>query len=134
MNAKFGALFCCLLFGIAGCSSSSTSGFGSNSGSPSAAGGKIVGKWVPEGEGKVPDVSFIEFTTDGKVVINLSLKGKVHSKEVGTYKLEGDKLTFMGKKPDGTADNETNTVKSLTDDDMVFVDPKGKEVKFKRVK
>lgn len=82
----------------------------------------------------MPDVSFIEFTTDGKVVINLSLKGKVHSKEVGTYKLEGDKLTFMGNKPDGTADNETNTVKSLTDDDMVFVDPKGKEVKFKRVK
>ena len=134
MNVKFGSMLCCLIIAIAGCSSTSTTG--SSGGSPDGGGGaKIVGKWIMQGdEAKMmPDGTYMEFTADGKVTMNMNLQGKMKSDDIGTYKVDGDKLTMTAKKG-GKDDTETDTIKSLTDDELVIVDPKGKEAKFKRMK
>ncbi|MCE9530391.1 MAG: lipocalin family protein, partial [Planctomycetes bacterium] len=92
---------------------------------------KIVGTWsVTKGE-EVPPGTTIEFTKEGKLVFKLTLNGKEVKLE-GTYKIEKDKLTVSMKTPDGKDDTETDTIKTLTADAMVLVDPKGKEVEFKK--
>lgn len=95
----------------------------------------ITGKWAPVGESAAifPEGSFIEFTSDGAISLTLSLNGKPQMIFVGTYKIEGNKIHLSAKKG-GKEDNETNTIKLLTADEMVLVDPKGKEEKFKRLK
>jgi uncharacterized protein (TIGR03066 family) len=133
MKARFGAMMCGLMVAIAGCSSSSTTAPGG--GGDSKGGATVVGKWTPEGEGAqtLPPGSFMEFTADGKIVMNLKLMDKVQTMDMGTYKVEGDKIHFSTKK--GTKEEkETNTIKSLTADEMVLIDPKGKEEHWKRMK
>jgi uncharacterized protein (TIGR03066 family) len=94
---------------------------------------KIVGQWkIIKGE-EVPAGTMIEFTKTGKVVFHIDLNGKSMSIEVGDYKIDGDKLTLTAKKGEKD-DTEVNTIKSLTDDKLVLVDPKKKEVELERVK
>ena len=135
------ALSLCVCYALiaAGCSSSSTSGGNSGASSPAAnnqGGGdnskNLLGKWEPDGKSEMPPGSSIEFSADGKIMIHLNANGKQMSLPAGTYKLEGDKVTL--KKDGPKPDTEVNTIKSLTNDSLILVDPKGKEEKFKRVK
>jgi uncharacterized protein (TIGR03066 family) len=135
MSVKFGSMLCCLMIGITGCSSSNTTApSGSGSGAPGPSGGaSVVGKWLAQDEVSLPDGSYVEFTGDGKVVAGVMLQGKAERREIGTYKVEGDKITMMAKKK-GKDDTQTNTIKTLNADKLVLVDPKGEETVFKRSK
>lgn len=133
MHTRLAALLGCFMIVVAGCSSSTTTGPGGGSPDGGGGGNSVVGKWVPQ-EGGMPEGSYMEFTADGKITMNMNLKGNMQSMPIGTYKVEGDKMHLSKKDGKGKDDNETNTIKSVTAEEMVLVDPKGKEEKFKRVK
>lgn len=91
----------------------------------------IVGTWkVTRGD---PMGGVIEFTSSGKVVVHGMSGGKSKSQEIGSYRVEGDKLVLLAMK-DGKADNETETIKSLTANRMILVDTANMETEFERVK
>ncbi len=95
---------------------------------------KLAGKWeLVKGEGPPPG-TVIEFTADQKVVLHLDKGGKSVAVPIGTYKVDGDKVTLMAKKKDGKDDNETNTITTLTDTRLVLVDSDKKVTEFKRQK
>ena len=112
---------------LAGCGSSSSTGSG---GGPGGGGSKIVGIWEPS-EGELRGMA-MEFTSAGKIVMHMGNDGK-KSMEMGTYKVEGDKMT-LSRKEGEKEDSETWTIKSLSDDELVTVDKRGKESKMKRRK
>lgn len=92
---------------------------------------KLVGKWTPKDEAKTGKV-FIEFTKDGKVVVN----GKIGDNEIkfdGTYKLEGNKLSLTMKKGD-MSKSATMTLSKLTDTELEGEDESGKKETLLRVK
>jgi uncharacterized protein (TIGR03066 family) len=95
---------------------------------------KIVGHWVAvkADEKGLPKGAKVEFTKDGKLKIHVEVGGKSFDIE-GTYKVKGNKLytkaTFMGETKE-----DTDTIKSLSDDRLVTVDSKGVVVEFQRVK
>lgn len=92
---------------------------------------KLVGKWEPAAP-KKGESMVMEFTKDGK----LTVTGKMNDKDVkieGTYKLDGDKLSFALKFMDIEI-KETVTLTKLTDDEMAGKDKDGKEESFKKVK
>ena len=97
--------------------------------------GKFVGKWelTKSGDEGAPKGAIVEFTKDNKVSITLDFNGKEFKME-GTYKVDGDKITVKLKTPDGKDEEDTDTIKSLTDDMIVLVDKKGKETEFKKKK
>ena len=92
---------------------------------------KLVGKW--EWKEKVPDVSaLIEFTKDGKLIFSIGPKGK-EIKVEGTYKVDGNKLTYtmpVDKKDQST----TLTITKLTDTELMSKDETGKEETLVRIK
>lgn len=92
---------------------------------------KLVGTWAPvnpkKGEGMT-----LEFSKDGKLTVTGAAEGKDLKLE-GTYKLEGDKLTFAIKFMD-TEIKDTVTLTKLTDEEMSGKDKDGKEESFKKVK
>jgi uncharacterized protein (TIGR03066 family) len=90
-------------------------------------GKKLVGKWEPS-EAKADPKIVIEFTKDGKLNF---LAGK-DVKYAGTYKLDGNKLSFTIK----AGENEVTkmvTVLKLTDDIMEAEGEMGKKT-MKRIK
>ena len=89
----------------------------------------LLGKWQPkEAEGK--DFT-VEFLKDGKLAFVAKL-GEKELKLDGTYKLEGDKLSF--KLSFGGEDKEeVRTVHSLTKTELVSSDSKGKKDTLVRV-
>lgn len=92
---------------------------------------KLIGKWEPKAPKKGENM-VMEFTKDGKLI----LAGEGGGKDVkieGTYKLEGDKLSFKMKFGDTTVE-ETVTITKLTDDELEGKDKDGKSEAFKRVK
>jgi uncharacterized protein (TIGR03066 family) len=103
---------------------------------------KIVGTWeVTKSAGGLPPQATVQFTKDGKLKISVTVQGLTKdNKKVnqtvtieGTYKVEGDKLSIAMKQ--GAKENkETMTIKTLTDEKLVTVDPKGKEDEFKKQK
>jgi uncharacterized protein (TIGR03066 family) len=94
---------------------------------------KIVGKWkMVKGEG-VPAGTVIEFTKDGKVSVTVDVGGKSMTIEIGTYSVEGDKVTLKTKIGE-KEDTEVNDIKTLTADKLILVDPKKKEAELGRVK
>jgi len=108
-------------------------GFAAFSGAADVDKAKAIGTWtVAKGE-DIPPGTSVEFTKDGKLIFKVALNGKEIKLE-GTYKIEGDKITVSMKTPDGKDDTETDTIKTLNDNEMVLVDPKGKEVVFKKGK
>lgn len=95
---------------------------------------KIVGKWeVAKSDGEAPKGAVVEFTKDGKLAITMDLNGK-KVELGGTYKVDGDKLkvkvSFMGME----SPEETDTIKSLKDDEFVTIDKDKKETVFKKKK
>jgi uncharacterized protein (TIGR03066 family) len=90
----------------------------------------ILGTWEVT-KGDLPAGSTLEFTEDGKLWITLKADGQSLTVE-RTYKLKGDKLTTTGKGPDDEA-NSTNTIKTLTDKELILEGSKGKPLELKRV-
>jgi uncharacterized protein (TIGR03066 family) len=92
---------------------------------------KIVGTWklVKTPRGAVPPGLSVlaTFDKDGKVTVKSSFMDKNDSKS-GTYKVDGKKLTI---KLEGEKE-ETETIKTLDDKELVTVDAKGKESGFKK--
>ena len=94
-------------------------------------GTKIVGKWEPK-DPKKGEEFVMELTKDSKLIVTGTLDGKTQTFE-GTYKLDGDKLSFELKVP-GETIKETITLLKLTDDEMEGKDKEGKVEVLKRVK
>jgi uncharacterized protein (TIGR03066 family) len=94
-------------------------------------GKKLIGKWEPKTPKKGENMT-MEFTKDGKLIIVGELNGK-EMKIEGTYKIDGDKLSFKLKFGDLDIE-ETVTLTKLTDEEMEGKDKEGKAESFKRVK
>ena len=92
---------------------------------------KLVGKWEPK-EPKKGEEFVMEFMKDGKLSVTGTLDGKMQTLG-GTYKLDGDKLSFEVKLP-GETIKETITLTKLTDDELEGKDKEGKVEVLKRVK
>lgn len=92
---------------------------------------KLIGKWEPV-KPKKDEELVMEFTKDGKLIVTGSM-GEKALKIEGTYKLEGDKLSFVLKFM-GDEIKQTVTITKLTDDEMEGTDPANKTEAFKKVK
>ncbi len=93
-------------------------------------GKKLVGKWEPATP-KKGEQMVMEFTKDGKIVVTGDMGGK-EVKIEGTYKLDGDKLSFVLKFMDIEI-KETVTITKLTDTEMEGEDKDKKKESFKKV-
>ena len=125
------ALLTCFLAFVIGCrgsTTSGTSGAGSVSdGSPNAT--NIIGVWtLTKANGNVPPASLdFEHTSDGKIL--------VMGKEVATYRVAGDQFIITGKAGSGgDANEQVNTIKSLTADKLVLTDANQGEREYTRKK
>jgi uncharacterized protein (TIGR03066 family) len=91
----------------------------------------LVGKWEPQMP-KKGELASVEFTPDGKLIALADVGGK-WSKSEGTYKLEGNKLTYevmaLGETTRGTV-----TLLKLTAEEMEGRDKEGRVDAYKRVK
>jgi uncharacterized protein (TIGR03066 family) len=92
---------------------------------------KLVGTWEPKEAKKGEDMK-MEFTKDGKLILTANANG-AQLKAEGTYKLEGNKLSFKMKFGDATQE-DTVTITKLTDDELEGKDKDGKSEAYKRVK
>jgi uncharacterized protein (TIGR03066 family) len=97
--------------------------------------GKLVGKWelTKSTDENAPKGATVEFTKDSKVTVTLEFNGK-KLELMGTYKVDGDKITVKMKSPDGKEEEDTDTIKELTDDKMVLIDKMKKETEFSKKK
>jgi uncharacterized protein (TIGR03066 family) len=97
---------------------------------------KILGKWEPK-DPKKGEEFVMEFAKDGKLSVTGTLDGKPQTFG-GTYKIDGDKLSFelKVKGADGKVEDlkETITLLKLADDEMEGKDKEGKVEVLKRVK
>lgn len=98
-------------------------------------GAKLVGKWEVSKapENTVPKGTVIEFTKDGKLKLTVDFNGKKIEME-GTYKVDGEKLNTKMKDPSGTEHEDSDTIKTLSDEAAVLVAKDGKEVELSKVK
>jgi len=92
---------------------------------------KLIGKWEAV-KGEIPAGSTAEFSKDGKLTVTVKREDK-NVRHEATYKFDGDTIKFTATR-DGQERTETMKVKKLTDKELVVVDPRGKEVEFKKVK
>jgi uncharacterized protein (TIGR03066 family) len=94
----------------------------------------IVGKWecTKSDPGTLPVGSGVEFTKDGKMLLNMKM-GDQALKMEGTYKLAGDKFDMAFKMGD-QEHKQTITIKKLDDTTMSTADGDGKAVVLTRKK
>jgi uncharacterized protein (TIGR03066 family) len=92
---------------------------------------KLVGTWEPKEAKKGEDMR-MEFTRDGKLILSASASGS-QLKAEGTYKLDGNKLSFKMKLGGETVE-DTVTITKLTDDELEGKGSDGKLDAYKRVK
>jgi uncharacterized protein (TIGR03066 family) len=102
---------------------------------PAAASPALAGTWVlVKGSAELPKgVSFLTvFHADGGMLLRFDTgdpkRDTVHK---GKYKLDGVKLAYTINTGSGER-SETLTVKALTADELVVVDPEGKVEEFHR--
>lgn len=93
---------------------------------------KLVGKWELKDAKKGTKPPQLEFAADGKLALTGDIDGKPAS-YTGTYKLDGDKLTFELKSKDD-AFKDAVTLTRLDDDEFDAKDADGKTETFARVK
>jgi uncharacterized protein (TIGR03066 family) len=86
----------------------------------------LVGVWEGAKDGALPPGATIEFTKDGKLKMSIEVMGKKNNL-VGTYKVDGNKLTVTMKDPGGKEATETDTIKTLTADKLVIHSEKEKK-------
>lgn len=92
---------------------------------------KLIGKWEAENEDTGASM-VMEFTKDGKLKITVKEKKAKEIQLGGAYKLEGNKVVMTIKAGDKEI-QETLTVVSLTGDELVIKDSKGKKDTLERV-
>ena len=97
--------------------------------------GKLVGKWelTKSSDESAPKGAMVEFTKDNKVTITFDANGKEVKLE-GTYKVDGEKLTVKLPLPGGKDNEDTDTIKMLTDEKLVLIDKDKKENEFTKKK
>ena len=92
---------------------------------------KIVGKWeITKTEGDEPVGTVVDFAKDGK----FSIMAKLGDKEVkldGTYKVDKDKLTTEITVA-GKTEKDVDTIKKLTDDEMLLENKDKKLITLKK--
>jgi uncharacterized protein (TIGR03066 family) len=96
---------------------------------------KVVGTWkmTLDSQGGTDTNLEIEFQQGGKMTIRQFLPGGRVSEYVGTYRVIGTDLPYEVKQ--GTrVKAETLTIKKLTADELIIVDPDGLKEEFARVK
>jgi uncharacterized protein (TIGR03066 family) len=90
----------------------------------------LIGKWEPV---DLPGASLVvEFAEKGKLSVSVEKGGK-STKVEGTYKLDGNKLE-MALKLEGKEQKETITVTTLSAEEFIGKDEKGKEEKLRKIK
>ncbi len=95
---------------------------------------KLVGKWeITKTQGDVPKGTIVEMTKDGKLKVTAEFNGKKLELE-GSYSVDGEKLKTKIKGPDGSEVEDTDTIKSVTDDKLVISDKDGKESELTKMK
>jgi uncharacterized protein (TIGR03066 family) len=118
MNRPLTLVFCALLC-LAGCS-----------------GGKnaktIPGTWEVT-KGEMPAGSTLEFAAGGKLRVTVKADGQSVTTE-GTYSVEGNKLTTTGKGPDNKERKGADTIRRLTDTELVIEDLEGRTLELKKVR
>ena len=101
---------------------------------------KLVGTWelVKNSNGNIDGVTvYVEFTKDGKMAVKYAPKekGTEATSLKGKYKVvEGEKIDYTIDDGMGGTRTEILTIKKLTDDELVTVDPDKIQEDFKRVK
>jgi uncharacterized protein (TIGR03066 family) len=92
---------------------------------------KLIGIWEVTKPGSgIPMGATFELTKDGKLKVTIKVEGKEVTVE-GTYKVEGDTVTFAGPKGEKP---DKYKIKKLTDTEFVTEDEKGKVDEFKKKK
>ena len=98
----------------------------------------IVGKWeaTKADAGTIPVGTIVEFTKDGKMTVKHTPKEKGAKTTTlnGKFKAEGEKIDYTIDDGAGGTRGEILTIKKLTDDELVTVDPEGVQEDFKRAK
>jgi uncharacterized protein (TIGR03066 family) len=98
---------------------------------------KLVGKWelVKGGTETPKDVKFVvEFAKDGVMTLHIEPKDGEKMTLKGKYKVDGEKIDYEMEQPGGEKKQEILTIKKLTDDELITVDPADIKEEFKRVK
>ena len=70
-------------------------------------------------------------------LIQLLNQSRVSNKKLditGTYKVEGDKVNYKVKGPDGTEQESSSTIKTLTDEKLVMESKEKTESEWKKKK
>lgn len=96
---------------------------------------KLVGVWkLAKTDAKLPDGMevTVEFTADGALVLRMSIDNTTNSVSRGTFKADADKIHYTIESAGGER-KETLTVKTLTADTLVLIDPDKKREEFRRV-
>jgi uncharacterized protein (TIGR03066 family) len=95
---------------------------------------KLVGKWelLKDAE-PLPKGTVLELTKDGKLTLVIEIDGKKLD-VTGTYKVEGDKFNYKIKTPDGTDQEGSSTIKTLTDEKLVTESKEKTESEWKKLK
>lgn len=97
---------------------------------------KLVGTWKLTKSSRGPDVNvtlFVDFEKDGTLTIRQSDEGDEEEVYKGKYRVEGGKIPYSVHRGD-TEHAETLTIKKLTDDELIVVDPDNIQEDFKRHK
>jgi uncharacterized protein (TIGR03066 family) len=96
---------------------------------------KVVGTWkMTLGAQGQTDVNLeIEFQQGGKMTIRQMFQGGQMSVYVGSYRVVGNELPYEVKQGNSVK-KETLTIKKLTADELIIVDPDGLKEEFVRVK
>lgn len=97
---------------------------------------KLLGKWElsKSTDKNAPKGATVVFEKDGKVSITAQIDGK-EEKFSGKYAVKGDKLVVTITPPDGgKGEEQSDTIKSLTDDKVVLVDKEGHETELTKKK
>jgi uncharacterized protein (TIGR03066 family) len=100
---------------------------------------KLVGTWelVKNSKGNVEGVTVsVEFTKDGKMAVKYVPKEKDAAATTlnGKFKAEGEKIDYTIDDGMGGTRGEILTIKKLTEDELITVDPDNIQEDFKRVK
>lgn len=96
---------------------------------------KLIGVWKLTGSSdKLPEGTevTVEFTQDGALILKVSVGKTVNSISRGKFKAEGEKIHYAIDSGSGER-KETLTVKSISADTLVVVDPDSKREEFRRV-
>ena len=102
---------------------------------PQSTADKVRGSWkLTKADSELdPETAVVvEFSKDDKLTLTINVGGTKRISRNGTYKAEGDKITYTIESGAGER-TEVLTIKKLTADFMHTVDPEGKNEEFNRV-